>query len=408
MTSPTTPPALAVRVLEEILDHAVSADRALSRLYQQRNSGSMERARVGDLVFAVLRHRRRLENGLTDPTLSALTGLAARELTENPFPPLPDPSVPPWIACSLPDWLWSSLAGQWGESQALELGQAMNQPAPTDLRVNRLKIDREALQTKLASLGVSATPLPDTPDGLRLTGHPPVTTLEPFHQGLFEVQDKGSQWIAPLLQPRPGDTVVDLCAGGGGKTLHLATLMANRGRIIAADTDAQRLGRLRQRLRRSKTNLVRVVPLRHEGDPQLKPWVGKADGVLIDAPCSGSGTIRRRPELKWQLTPEQVNSYSVRQSALLNAGARLVRPGGRLVYATCSLFREENQAVVESFLNENQNFQQLPAMRTLAAQGYTGVYCRDAHLLLTPHVAGCDGFFAALFQKEPPRFRNPP
>ncbi|MBF0417105.1 MAG: RsmB/NOP family class I SAM-dependent RNA methyltransferase [Magnetococcales bacterium] len=392
---------LAMRVIEEILDHDASADGALRQLFSQRNSGSAERARVGDLVFHALRHRRRLEyqhapDGQSDRA-SNLIARAAADLDS------PDATLPPLssaVRCSLPDWLWESFVTQWGEEQALSLGLALNQPACTDLRVNRVLCDRESLRQRLLEAGIDATPLEDTPDGLRLTGHPPVTTLEPFHEGVFEIQDKGSQWIAPLLNVRPGETVVDLCAGGGGKTLHLAALMRNQGRILATDTDARRLNRLTQRTRRTRFNLVRVQTLRHERDPWFKPLIGKVDAVLVDAPCSGTGTLRRHPEIKWRLSPDQITALADRQSSLLHAAATLLKPGGRLVYATCSLLRAENQAIVEQFVNENQNFRHLPAMSPLAAQGYRGLYFQQQDLVILPHVAGCDGFFAALLQRN--------
>lgn len=392
---------LAERVLEEILDHHASADGALRQLFSQRNSGSTERARVGDLVFHALRHLRRLEADAEsaggNDRVTRLVAAAASDLDNPAAAPLFSPAP---IRCSLPDWLWERFVAQWGEEQALALGLSLNQPASTDLRVNRARIDRDTLSQRLLAAGIHTTPLEETPDALRLTGHPPVTTLEPFHDGLFEIQDKGSQWIAPLLGPRPGETVVDLCAGGGGKTLHLAALMRNQGRILATDTDARRLNRLTQRTRRTRTSLVRVQTLRHERDPWFKPHVGKVDAALVDAPCSGTGTLRRHPEIKWHLDPAQIAALADRQSALLNAAATLLRPGGRLVYATCSLLRQENQAVVERFVNENQNFRHLSAMPPLAAQGYAGLYFQERDLVILPHVAGCDGFFAALLQRN--------
>ncbi|NGZ05546.1 MAG: RsmB/NOP family class I SAM-dependent RNA methyltransferase [Magnetococcales bacterium] len=389
---------LTVALLEEVLDHAIPADVALRRLVQQRRSGPAERTRIGDLLFTVLRHRHLLASrSLTpNPSLSELVALAS-----HPEALTPASDLPGRIQASLPEWLWNAWVAQWGADATHRLGQALNQPAPTDLRVNRQRLDRTQLQALLASRAIQAEPIPATPDGLRLTGHPPVTTLDWHRQGLFEIQDAGSQWIAPLLNVPPGATVFDLCAGGGGKTAHLISLLGRASQIIATDTDARRLHQLTQRVRRLQPHRVKILPaLRHEGDPLLKPWTGKCDAVLVDAPCSGTGTLRRHPEIKWHLTPEKISAFHERQCALLAAAARLLRPGGRMVYATCSLLHQENQAVAESFLNENPDFQRLDPMPSLAAQGFSGVYCHDSFLTLLPHVAQCDGFFAALFQRN--------
>ncbi|MBF0125594.1 MAG: RsmB/NOP family class I SAM-dependent RNA methyltransferase [Magnetococcales bacterium] len=406
---------LAAQPLEAILSGVAPADLELSRFFRQRGSGPRERALVGDLVFAVLRHHRRLAHRLAcqAPTPKELLALAWSEQADWDATQLHDPlhasdtllfpspqETPPPVACSLPDWLWHSFVDQWGQEEALALGHALNQSAPTDLRVNRLRATREQVEATLARAGVFATPLPYAPDGLRLTGQPPVTTLEPFHQGLYEIQDEGSQLIPLLLAPRPGETVVDLCAGSGGKTLQLAALMGNRGCVHATDTDARRLSRLTPRYRRAGVRIIHTRVLRHEGDPVLRPLTGKADGVLVDAPCSGTGTLRRRPEVKWRLTAEQIMNFQQRQAALLSAGARLTRPGGRLVYATCSLLRQENEAVVDSFQRENPGFRLLPAAASLARQGVHGLNSASPFLSLAPHAAGCDGFFAALFQRS--------
>ncbi|MBF0182716.1 MAG: RsmB/NOP family class I SAM-dependent RNA methyltransferase, partial [Magnetococcales bacterium] len=331
-------------------------------------------------------------------TPEQLATLAFAELTgARPAPPA---EPPPAVAVSLPDWLWETWAGRWGQEEAMRLATALNQPASTDLRVNRLRADRTRVMAALAEAGMEAEPLPDLPDGLRLPRHYPVTTLPAFRQGLFEIQDAGSQRIPLLLAPRPGESVVDLCAGGGGKTLHMAAMMGNRGRILATDTDPGRLARLGPRMKRAGASIIRTHAIRHEGDPWLRAMTGKADAVLVDAPCSGTGTLRRHPEIKWRLTPEQIAAFFDRQCALLDAGARLTRPGGRLLYATCSLLRQENEAVVAAFLAQNRAFRLLPASRTLARRGEDGVYPEEPFLTLLPHVAGCDGFFAALFSRS--------
>ncbi|MEO5331756.1 MAG: RsmB/NOP family class I SAM-dependent RNA methyltransferase [Magnetococcus sp. YQC-5] len=412
--------ALAVQPLTRILDGSTPADIELTRFFKQRGSGPKERTPVGDLVFTVLRHQRRLQGHLLHAApnrqpgplelaaaaladLQAWDALQLRALLHEPPPSLPlppFPTAPPAEECSLPDWIWDTFVDQWGLDTAQKLGHALNQPAPTDLRVNRLRSTREQTAAALAAEGVITTPLPLAPDGLRLTRHHPVTTLTSFRQGGFEIQDEGSQLISLLLAPCPGETVIDLCAGAGGKTLHMAALMRNQGRILAADSDTQRLARLPQRIRRAGIRIIQTLPLRHEGDPSLRPWTSKADAVLVDAPCSGIGTLRRRPEVKWRLTPDQITTFHHRQRALLAAGARLTRPGGRLVYATCSLLPQENAAVANAFLRENHDFRLVPAMATLAEQGITGLYCTDSFLTLMPHSTGCDGFFAALFKRN--------
>ncbi|MBF0296085.1 MAG: RsmB/NOP family class I SAM-dependent RNA methyltransferase [Magnetococcales bacterium] len=390
---------LAARPLAAILNGVAPADTVLTRFFQERGSGPKERAAVGDIVFLALRHRRRLAHPADSASPEALATLALAELAGAPPSPPPEP-LPPAVAVSLPDWLWETWAGRWGQEEAMQLATALNQPASTDLRVNRLRADRERVMAALAAAGMEAQPLPDLPDGLRMQRHHPVTTLPAFRQGLFEIQDAGSQWIPLLLAPRPGESVVDLCAGGGGKTLQMAAMMGNRGRILATDTDAGRLARLGPRMKRAGASIIRTRAIRHEGDPWLRAMTGKADAVLVDTPCSGTGTLRRHPEIKWRITPEQVAAFHDRQCALLNAGARLVRPGGgRLLYATCSLLRQENEAVVEAFLGQNRAFRLLPASRTLARRGEDGVYPEEPFLTLLPHVAGCDGFFAALFSR---------
>ncbi|MEO5353707.1 MAG: RsmB/NOP family class I SAM-dependent RNA methyltransferase [Magnetococcus sp. XQGC-1] len=269
---------------------------------------------------------------------------------------------------------------QWGNQLA---PLSLNQPASVDLRVNLLRATREGVLSALAAAGIAAVATPHAPTGVRLLQRQPLSGLESFKQGWFEIQDEGSQLIAPLLAPRPGALVVDLCAGGGGKTLHLAALMQNRGTIWATDLSAQRLARLGARARRAGVRIIRPLALRHERDPKLKGVEGKADAVLVDAPCSGTGTLRRRPEIKWQLPSSQVEAYHYRQCALLEAGARLTRPGGRLLYCTCSLLQRENQAVADAFLQDNKNF-----------------CVRSESLSFLPHRTGTDGFFAVLFERR--------
>ncbi len=411
---------LAAQPLEAIFTGKAPVDFELNQLFKSRGSGPRERALIGDLIFLVLRHRRRLTaylsaaapNRSPGPLELIATALTEQEgwemrqlcalLNEPPPPSIPPITLPltPAETFSLPEWLWEAFVAQWGETESQQLGQALLQPAPTDLRVNTLCTDREKVALALAKEGITTTPLTFAPHGLRLHHNAPLTTLPLFRQGGFEIQDAGSQLISLLLAPRPKETVIDLCAGAGGKTLHLAALMNNQGRLIAADSDPQRLSRLSPRMRRAGVRIIRTLAIRHEGDPLLRPFTGKADAVLIDAPCSGTGTLRRRPEIKWRTTPEEITGFHQRQCALLAAGARLTRPGGRLVYATCSLLKQENQMVAETFLRENPEFRLIPAMQTLAAQGVHGLHLNNPFLMLLPHAASCDGFFAALFQRN--------
>ena len=415
----------AGHLVESIL-FAESANAALvlERFFRQHHSGSQERGRITELVFYVLRHRRRLEALLrtTTPGVATLDGMAlvtAALLSLRGWPPerlasllgiKPDTVTanlrhdpPPLTAAervSLPGWLWQQWQKQWGSEQAEQLGHALNQPAKVDLRVNTLRTTRQKLIQTLATLDIQAKTTPFAPMGLRLAQRYALQGLAPFKLGLFEVQDEGSQLIAHLLNPQPGWTVVDLCAGAGGKSLHMAALMKNRGKIVATDIDQRRLSRLSPRLKRAGVRIVRTQGLRHERDPKLKRLESRADAVLVDAPCSGTGTLRRHPDLKWHLQAEQVASYQDRQCALLEAGARLTRPRGRLLYATCSLLQAENQDVVRMFLADNRNFQILPVTKILAYLNIEGLPQSTPFLTLLPHQTATDGFFAALFQRN--------
>ncbi|MBF0402198.1 MAG: RsmB/NOP family class I SAM-dependent RNA methyltransferase [Magnetococcales bacterium] len=401
-----------------------AADQVLEQFFRAHHTGSRERAYLAELVYHVLRHRRSLAAMLrewlpaaAEPDAMQLAVAAGVVLQAGSTAQLQtllgleqegggaagSEPVRAWAArcpqtvaerLSLPDWLWYQLVEQWGEAEAESLGLCLNQAAQVDLRVNTLRATREGVMQALVAAQIVATPTPYAPTGLRLAERRPLGGLDSFKQGWFELQDEGSQLIAPLLAVRPGETVVDLCAGGGGKSLHLAALMGNRGRIVATDTDEQRLARLGGRSKRAGVRIVRTIPLRHERDPKLKPLEGRADAVLVDAPCSGIGTLRRHPELKWRLQASQVEAYHYRQCALLEAGARLTRPGGRLLYVTCSLLQRENQAVVAAFLADNKNFalRPLPMVALLPQSG--------PYFVLLPHQTATDGFFGALLQRR--------
>jgi 16S rRNA (cytosine967-C5)-methyltransferase len=301
---------------------------------------------------------------------------------------------------SYPVSIVSEWVGRFGAGEAEQLCRAGNEPGPACIRVNTLRSDAASCLAALAAEGVEARAGSVAPDALILPGRVNLPSLRPFRDGLFEMQDEGSQIVTLLFGPRPGELIVDACAGGGGKTLHAAALMENRGRILAADTDGRRLEQLRQRLLRAGAHIAEIVPPAARRKT-LQELTGKADGVLIDAPCSGTGTFRRAPDAKLRYTERMSVSFAKTQRQLLEEHAPLVRPGGRLVYATCSLLRRENEDVVTDFLARHPEFSPGSPAEYLSRTGMAPI--EGPALLLLPHRTGTDGFFAALlFRGGPP------
>lgn len=306
---------------------------------------------------------------------------------------------------NLPEWLVQPLKEQLG-AEFWPLAESLNQPAELDLRVNALNAKRAEVQKELAQAGLKATPTPYAPLGLRISGKPNLSKLDAFVRGAIEVQDEGSQLLTMLLDAKRGEMVVDFCAGAGGKTLAIGAAMRNTGRLYAFDTSAHRLDALKPRLARSGLSNVHPAAIAHERDERIKRLAGKIDRVLVDAPCSGLGTLRRNPDLKWRQDPAQVAQLAQTQLAILQGAARLLKPGGRLVYATCSLLEQENEAVAQAFTNANPGFTALDAAEIL-----TGLKVADAkalcsggengqrYLRLWPHRHHTDGFFAAIWQR---------
>jgi 16S rRNA (cytosine967-C5)-methyltransferase len=319
-------------------------------------------------------------------------GLATRTLRH--------PEMPRAVANDLPDWLEPYLERVFGERLEREM-TALNRAASIDLRVNLLKADRETARRALAAEGVVAEPTPWSGVGLRLATRVPLGGLIAFKEGLVEVQDEGSQITALLADARPGMRVVDFCAGAGGKTLALAAGMANHGKLVACDVSARRLERAVRRLRRAGVGNAERRVLTSERDKWVKRHAGGFDRVLIDAPCLGTGTWRRNPGDKWRVTPEDLADLIVRQQEILRSAARLVRPGGRLIYATCSVLHEEDEAQAEAFLAAEPKFSVVPAARawneTIGGPSPGG----ERYLRLTPARHGTDGFFVAIFERQP-------
>lgn len=392
----------AEAALEILLSFAYPADTTLSRYFRSNpGMGHTERGIVAEASFSVLRHlrtlraRAELEGGRATPRRLLLAALSCEGRNLRELEPLLKKDEAIWLASvkrfddaalspaarrNLPDWLSERLDAEYGEA-ADALIRALNQSAPLDMRVNLLKTTREDALAAFAADGILARPGEHAPFALRLTGKPDVSRHPLFLQGQVEVQDEGSQLLGLLLAPRRGEAVADFCAGAGGKTLLLGMLMRNTGRLYAFDVSEKRLEKLKPRLARSGLSNVHPVRIDSESDARLKRLRGKMDRVLVDAPCSGLGTLRRNPDLKWRQTPESVTELAARQRGILAAAARLVRPGGTLLYATCSLLREENEAVTESFLGESADFSLLETRRSL------------------PHTHGTDGFYAALMRR---------
>lgn len=301
---------------------------------------------------------------------------------------------------NLTEWLVAPLKAQVGDG-FWPLVDSMNSAAPLDLRVNSFTDKREDVQHELKLAGIDAQPTPYSPWGLRIEGKPSLTKLDAFARGAVEVQDEGSQLLALLLDAKRGEMVVDFCAGAGGKTLAIGASMRSTGRLYAFDVSAHRLEALKPRLARSKLSNVYPSAIAHERDERVKRLTGKIDRVLVDAPCSGLGTLRRNPDLKWRQSPKDVAELTAKQTAILASAARMVKPGGRLVYATCSVLPEENEAIAQAFTEAHPNFVPLSAAETLTALKVPNAasLCttNGQFVRLWPHLHATDGFFAAVW-----------
>jgi 16S rRNA (cytosine967-C5)-methyltransferase len=407
------------KVLGEILQWAFPADAVLTRWLRAHPAlGGRDRGEVAGAAYDVLRNLRRYrrfgETGVGPATRRlAILGLSAtlgKEALKEALSPeesdwlhhvsLIDPAtLPRAVRASLPDWLDERL-GTLDDADALI--EALNRPAPLDIRVNPLKADRDKVLHGLnngpaARYQPRATPF--SPWGIRLEGRPPVNRWPQFEAGDIEVQDEGSQLLALLMAPRRGEMIIDFCAGAGGKTLLLGALMRSTGRLYAFDVSPARLARAKPRFARSGLSNVVPVVIDSENDSRVKRLAGKAHRVLVDAPCSGIGTLRRNPDLKWRQHPEALQELGALQTRILSSAARCVAPGGRLVYATCSLLSEENEAQVEIFLAAHPEFERLDAAALIGAR-CEGLNLTGPYMQLRPDVHGTDGFFAAVLERR--------
>lgn len=400
------------------------ADAIVSRFFRDnRGLGPRERATLAETVYTVLRKKLLFDqlalsgSGPKERRLAILGFYGPRDFLKSAL----TDQEKNWLdQCdqvkpeemmdrhrhNLPDWLVQPLKDQLG-AEFWPLVESLNLGAGLDLRVNTLMAKRSEVQKELAQAGIKAVPTPYSPWGLRIDGKPALNKLDVFTRGAVEVQDEGSQLLALLLDAKRGEMVVDFCAGAGGKTLAIGAAMRSTGRLYAFDTSGHRLDALKPRLARSGLSNVHPAAIAHERDERVKRLAGKIDRVLVDAPCSGLGTLRRNPDLKWRQNLKAVEEMAVKQAAILQSAARLLKPGGRLVYATCSILPQENEAIAQAFTDGNSEFTPLDAgeiMANLKVEGAATLCSGGEHgqkyLRLWPHKHQTDGFFAAVWQKK--------
>ncbi|MBS0449323.1 MAG: RsmB/NOP family class I SAM-dependent RNA methyltransferase [Proteobacteria bacterium] len=411
---------LTTELLHRVLQFAKPADLVVSDFFREHRAlGSRERHTLAETTYTVLRNRLLIQHLAqsgkgelerrfailgwqgNDAFLRAALGDTEKQWLEQ-VQAIDRGALPERLRHNLPEWLAGPLRTELGD-EFWPLVESLSAGAALDLRVNTLKTKREDARAALAAAGIAAEPTPYSPLGLRVAGKPALNKLDLFKHGDIEVQDEGSQLLALLVGARRGEMVADFCAGAGGKTLAIGAEMRNTGRLYAFDTSGHRLAALKPRLARSGLSNVYPVQISHERDERIKRLAGKIDRVLVDAPCSGLGTLRRNPDLKWRQSPDSLAELTAKQAAILAGAARLVKPGGRLVYATCSLLDAENEAIAAAFSAERAaDFEVLPAAEVLrrAHVEQADALVRGDYLRLWPHRHGSDGFFAAVWTRR--------
>ncbi len=424
--SPGQVPSFLVGHLTEALRIVLKLDGpadVLLSVYFKRNHeiGSRDRGFVAESVYHALRHLGTLAWAMAPalpskaPRLAALAVIAELRGIDSLSPrdvgndekalksvlQKLKSGAPEQVASELPVWLYEKIRVQYPDHARFfeEIGKG----APLDIRANLLKTDRESLLKELEAIGEPAEAMKYSPDGIRFINKPGITRLPFYREGRADVQDEGSQLIARLVAPKRREMICDFCAGAGGKTLAVGALMRSTGRLYAFDINAKRLQGMVPRLRRSGLTNVNPIAIRDEHDKRIGRLIGKFDRVLVDAPCTGTGTLRRNPDLRWRLTEKELERINSVQASVIRSAARLVKKGGRLVYATCSVLEEENQLVVERFLAEHPEFRLVNATEVLEKQG---VQFSEAEkklagpwFVMLPQVHGTDGFFGAVLEK---------
>lgn len=442
--------AATIELLDEIVSHALDSERgrpadlvANAFFRARRFIGGGDRRAVSDRVWGILRrygqltwwlkrtgHPDRGGRAIVAADLMLVEGMDMRRLeavfdggTYRPAPldegehralrqmeghSLPHPEQPDWVRLNVREWVALHFREAYGDAWGREIA-ALETPPPVDLRVNRLKADVGQAREALAREGIETEPMRWAPNGLRLKRRLSVVSGEAFRNGLVEIQDEGSQLVAALVDAQPGMQVADYCAGAGGKTLAMAAGMNNKGRVVAMDVLETRLDRSAQRLRRAGAHNVERRPIDADNRKWLKRQAGAFDRVLVDAPCTGTGTWRRNPDGRWTLRQKDLDELVPKQAAILDAAAKLVKPGGGLVYATCSVLPAENETQIASFLERNTDFEVVPVGRiwrdVLATEPPPDL--ADApYLRLSPLKHGTDGFFAATLARRSPPHSN--
>ena len=431
----------AIELIDQIFtawqsEKRIPADKLLESYFKgHRYIGSKDRGAIAELVYWTLRHKGNIEWWLQEIEFPYVTGRSVvftavllrgecdgrtlQSITQDSrFSPkslsqsevqlgeklagksITHPKMPLHTKLNYPQWMTPLLEQAFGEEleEALE---AMAEQAPTDLRVNTLKATREQLVDAMGKEGFQVEATPTSPIGVRMKKRAPVFTSECFKKGWFEVQDEGSQMVALLTDAQPGHKVIDFCAGAGGKTLAIAASMDNKGRILAWDTSEKRLSQIKDRLRRCGAQNVQTHVLESENDAFVKRHKFTADRVLVDVPCSGTGTWRRNPDLKWRFTPQDLSEVLAVQERILDSAARLVKPGGRLIYATCSVLKSENDEQVAKFLTKRNDFRVVCAQKIWSKTATDSGSDPVSYLSVTPHKDGVDGFFAAVLERLP-------
>jgi 16S rRNA (cytosine967-C5)-methyltransferase len=416
-----------------VLQFEHPADAVVSRYFREHRAlGPRERATLAETAFAVLRKKLLFEqlarsgSGAKERKLAILGFFGPRDFLASAL----NDTEKQWLATcdsipadalmaphrhNLPEWMAQALQAQLGDDFWV-LAEHLQQPGTLDLRVNTFQAKRSEIQKELAQAGIAAEPTPYSPWGLRLQGKPALQKTDAFTRGAIEVQDEGSQLLALLVDAHRGEMVVDFCAGAGGKTLALGAAMRSTGRLYAFDVSGHRLDALKPRMARSGLSNVHPAAIAHERDDRVKRLAGKIDRVLVDAPCSGLGTLRRNPDLKWRQKPQAVKELTEKQQAILQSASRMVKSGGRLVYATCSMLPEENELIAQAFSEANPDFaplnvaQELERLKVpdaaslcspaLSVDESTGEQSGGTFLRLWPHRHATDGFFAAAWVKK--------